>query len=363
MSQFPSDYKQVLAGIKSKIHSAQTRAVLSVNAHLIQLYWEVGALLHNKIQQEEWGANVIIQLAQDLSKEMPAIAGFSRSNIYRMLAFYREYPNTKFVPQAVGQIETAQTETKVPQPGALFTPELLSSIPWGHHGELISKIKDLPTRAWYMQATIENGWSRSVLLMQIETSAHERFGKSTSNFALRLPAPESDLVQQSLKDPYIFDFLTINKDFQERELEQNLVKHMEKFLLELGAGFAFVGRQYHLELDGKDFYIDLLFYHLKLRCYIVIELKRGDFKPEYAGKVNFYCNLIDDTLRHASDNPTIGLILCQQPSKVMAEYALRGVDKPIGVSSYELTRALPEELQTSLPSIEQIERELGGKHE
>lgn len=196
--------------------------------------------------------------------------------------------------------------------------------------------------------------------MQIDTAAHERHGRATTNFVHRLPPIESGLVQNTLKDPYVFDFITLDTDFHERELETSLISHLERFLLELGRGFAFVGRQYHIEMGGQDFYIDLLFYHLHLRCYMVIDLKRGDFKPEFAGKMNFYCNIVDDKLRHQTDQPTIGLILCQQPNRVLAEYALRGLDKPIGVSSYELTRALPEALESSLPSIEDIEREFQG---
>jgi predicted nuclease of restriction endonuclease-like (RecB) superfamily len=224
----------------------------------------------------------------------------------------------------------------------------------------MTKVKDLTARLWYMQACVSNGWSRSTLVMQIEVAAHQRQGRATTNFASRLPLPDSDLVQQTLKDPYLFDFLTLASGFHERELETGLIAHLEKFLLELGQGFAFVGRQYHLDVGDQDFYVDLLFYHLKLRCYVVIDLKRGDFKPEYAGKMNFYCSVVDDRLRHESDRPTIGLILCQQPNRVLAEYALRGMDKPIGVSSFELTRALPESLESSLPTIEEIERELEG---
>jgi predicted nuclease of restriction endonuclease-like (RecB) superfamily len=223
----------------------------------------------------------------------------------------------------------------------------------------MEKLKDAQTRHWYMRATLANGWSRNVLHMQIESAAHARQGKATSNFALRLPLPQSDLAQQVLKDPYLFDFLTLAEPFRERELETGLIAHLEKFLLELGRGFAFVGRQYHVDVGDQDFYIDLLFYHLHLRCFIVIELKRGAFKPEYAGKMNFYCSVVDDVLKYEHDAPTIGLILCQTQNEVIAEYALRGVDKPIGVSTFELTRALPAELESSLPSIEQIERELG----
>lgn len=354
----PIGYSGLLSDIKQRVRYAQTRAVLAVNAELIRLYWEIGELINRRQQQEGWGAGVIPRLARDLHNELPEEKGFSERNIKRMLAFYREYPQLNFVPQTVAQTDSI---SEVPQAVALFPAELLQAVPWGHHAELMAKVKDLPTRRWYMQEAVNNGWSRNILVMQIESAAHHRQGKVTSNFASRLPAPESDLVQQTLKDPYLFDFLTLESSFHERELETGLVEHLEKFLLELGQGFAFVGRQYHLDIGEQDFYIDLLFYHLKLRCYVVIELKRGDFKPEYAGKINFYCNVVDDKLRHETDQPTIGLILCQQSNRVLAEYALRGLDKPIGISGYELTRALPENLETSLPSIEQIERELQGE--
>ncbi|MCL2657850.1 MAG: PDDEXK nuclease domain-containing protein [Betaproteobacteria bacterium] len=372
-SRLPTDYPALLADIKQRVRRAQTRAMLAVNAELIRLYWDIGALIHTRQQQQGWGAGVIPRLAKDLHNELPEEKGFSERNIKRMLAFYREYPHlgasAAKVPQPVAQITEAEKVTQpvsqMPegQDAPAYPPELLLALPWGHHVELMNKVKDPATRQWYIRTAIENGWSRNILLMQIETAAHRRQGKAASNFALRLPAPESDLVQQTLKDPYLFDFLTLEAGFHERELETGLIAHLEKFLLELGQGFAFVGRQYHLDLEGDDFYIDLLFYHLKLRCYVVIDLKRGNFKPEYAGKMNFYCNVVDDKLRHESDKPTIGLILCQQPNRVLAEYALRGVDKPIGVSSFELTRALPKTLKSSLPSIEQIERELGGGHE
>lgn len=356
----PTDYTGLLTDIKQRVRHAQTRAVLAVNAELIRLYWEIGALIDTRQRKEGWGAGVIPRLALDLHNELPEEKGFSERNIKRMLAFYREYPHLEFVPQAVAQIDS---DPKGPQLAALFPVELIQSVPWGHHSELMAKVKDPATRKWYMQAAIENGWSRNILLMQIETAAHHRQGRATTNFAKRLPPPDSDLVQQTLKDPYLFDFLTLESGFHERELETGLIAHLEKFLLELGQGFAFVGRQYHLDIGDRDFYIDLLFYHLKLRCYVVIDLKRGDFKPEYAGKMNFYCSVVDDKLRHETDKPTIGLILCQQPDRVLAEYALRGIDKPIGISSFELTRALPKSLESSLPSIEQIEKELEGGDE
>jgi predicted nuclease of restriction endonuclease-like (RecB) superfamily len=348
-------YASLFGDIKQRIRQSQTRALLAVNAELIRLYWDIGLLIDERQGASKWGVGVAKKLSIDLKNDMPDEKGFSERNINRMLSFYREYKDLVILPQAAAKLEN---RSKVPQAAAQFTPEVLFSIPWMHHAALIEKIKDLKTRNWYMQSIIDFGWSRNVLVMQIETRAHERQGKAVSNFALRLPPHDSDLVQQTLKDPYIFDFLTLTEPFHERELETGLILYLEKFLLELGQGFAFVGRQYHLDIGEQDFYIDLLFYHLRLRCYVVIELKRGVFKPEYAGKVNFYCNVVDDKLRHEGDKPTIGLILCQNANSVTAEYALRGYDKPIGVSSYELTRALPKELASSLPSIEDIEREL-----
>lgn len=355
----PSSYSGLLADIKTRIQNAQVQAVLAVNAELVQLYWEIGKTLDGRQKEEGWGAGVIPRLAQDLHNEMPEIKGFSERNLKRMLAFYRTYPELGHEgPPVVALLGEAGDGEKVPPAVAPFPPALLKAVPWAHHLVLMEKVKDLPTRLWYMRALLEYGWSRNLLLMQLQTEAHLRQGKAASNFALRLPSPQSDLVQQTLKDPYLFDFLTLEEPFHERELETGLVRHLEKFLLELGQGFAFLGRQYPLTMGGQDYYLDLLFYHVRLRCYLVIELKRGAFKPEYAGKMNFYLNVVDDQLRHPEDAPTIGLILCQEHNRVLAEYALRGVDKPIGVSAFELTRALPETLQSALPTIEQIEREM-----
>jgi len=282
-----------------------------------------------------------------------------------MTQFYREYPDLFSIgPQAVAQTPRIEIGSQVV---AQSTPDdtlrenvqkLVLEIPWAHNMLLIQKIKDLSTRLWYIRMTIGQGWSRNILQLMIDSNTHERNGRAITNFETHLPSPQSDLAKQALKDPYIFDFLTLDETFRERELETGLVQHLEKFLIELGQGFAFVGRQYHLDIGEKDFYIDLLFYHLKLRCFIVIDLKKGEFKPDYAGKINFYCNVVDDLLKHETDNPTIGLILCQDKNKVLAEYALRGMNKPIGVSEYELTRALPESLKSVLPTIEEIEAEL-----
>lgn len=356
----PQQYAGLLGDIKQRIRHAQARAWMAVNAEMIRLYWSIGQLIAGRQLHEGYGTAVIPRLARDLHNELPEEKGFSERNIKRMLAFYRLYPqaalDAELVPQPVAQ-PTAPAQ--VPQPVALSAAALLLAVPWGHHAVLMEKIKDAAARRWYMQATMDNGWSRALLLDHIQAATDRRAGQAASNFALRLPAPDSALVQQTLKDPYLFDFLTLAEPFHERELETGLVAHLEKFLLELGQGFAFVGRQFRVSVDEQDFYIDLLFYHLKLRCYVVIELKRGPFKPEYAGKVNFYCNVVDEHLRHGDDKPTIGLILCQQQSRVLAEYTLRGMAKPIGVSSYELTRALPKELRSSLPSVEQLESELG----
>ena len=365
------NYSTLLTEIKSRIGRAQTRAVLAVNAELIQLYWQIGQLLLQQKSQKGWGAGVIPRLAQDIRNELPEVKGFSARNLDRMLAFARTYSQpSDFSPMLVAKlaqpevlqktIEKFNEKIKTPDLIGTLSPEncVLWSIPWAHHTLLLEKVKPLDQRLWYMQQTLAYGWSRNTLALQIDSAAHARQGRAVSNFPQRLPSPQSDLAQQALKDPYIFDFLTLESHFHERELETGLILHLEKFLLELGQGFAFVGRQFHLKVGDNDFYPDLLFYHLKLRCFVVIELKRGEFKPEYAGKLNFYCNVIDDQMRHAQDADTIGLMLCQGKDNVLAEYALRGIDKPIGIASYELTRSLPTTLASALPSIETLEAEL-----
>jgi len=351
-----NDFALLLTEVKQRIQLAQTQAVLAVNSELVRLYWDIGRIISARQKLEGWGAAVIPRLARELKNEMPELKGFSERNIGRMIAFYREYPDpSAFLPQPAAKISSP---VKMPQPAAKLGTALLWAIPWFHHIVLMEKVKDIPTRYWYMEQTLANGWSRNILAMQIEAKAHARHGKARSNFALTLPAHQSDLVQQTLKDPYIFDFLTLTEPFHERELETELVRHLEKFLLELGQGFAFVGRQYKLDVGDDEFYIDLLFYHLRLRAFVVIELKKGKFRPEYAGKLNFYCNVVNDHLKHPADQPTIGLILCQERSRLLAEYSFAGIDKPIGISTYELTRALPKELRSALPTVEEIEAEL-----
>jgi predicted nuclease of restriction endonuclease-like (RecB) superfamily len=343
-------YANLLGNIKNRIRQAQVKAVLSANAEMIMMYFDIGSIIHKRQQQVGWGAGIIPRLANDLHNELPEVKGFSERNIKFMVQFYKEY-------------ETGTTIGKQPVSQLKNMKHLVSQIPWGHNILLMQKIKDKSIRFWYMDQILQNGWSRDTLGLMIKSEIHERQGSSTTNFSFTLPDLQSDLARQSLKDPYIFDFLTLSEPFSERELETELIKYLEKFLLELGTGFSFVGRQYHLTISDKDFYIDLLFYHLKLRSFIVIELKKGDFKPEYAGKINFYCSAVDDLLKHPTDNATIGMILCQTKDRILAEYALGDINKPIGISEYELTRALPENLRSSLPSIEELEAELSGIHQ
>ena len=371
----PADFPKLLGEIKARIQQAQTHAVFSVNAELVRLYWDIGQMIHARQRREGWGAAVIPRLALALRNELPEEKGFSERNLKYMIRFYREYANVPIVQQPAAQLNFQGSSAEVQQPAAQLSAaalvpkitlksdplaaSILWSIPWFHHIVLMEKVKNMDDRLWYMAETLANGWSRNILQLMIQSEAHRRKGKSITNFERLLPAPHSDLVRQALKDPYIFDFLTLQEPFHERELETNLLHQLERFLLELGRGFAFVGRQVHMEIGERDFYIDLLFYHLHLRCYVVIDLKKGEFKPEYAGKMNFYLAVVDDKLRHSTDAPSIGLILCQDRNHIVAEYALRGATKPIGISEYELTRALPANLQSALPTIEQIEAELG----
>jgi predicted nuclease of restriction endonuclease-like (RecB) superfamily len=356
-------YADFLNDVKARIRKAQVKAVLSVNRELILLYWEIGHRLDAAQKWQGWGTAVVPKLAKDLRNDLPEVKGFSERNIGYMLAFAREYGPPPVLQQPVAKLSSEfplQPVSQIPiltdEPISMKT--ILPYLPWGHNILLLEKAKDRSIRLWYAKKTLENGWSRNVLRIMIDSCAHDRQGKAITNFDAKLPPIQSDLARQTLKDPYIFDFLTLEQPFREQELETGLIQHLEKFLLELGSGFAFVGRQVHLEVGEEDFYIDLLFYHLKLRCFIVIELKTGSFKADYTGKMNFYLNVVDDRLRHPLDESSIGLILCQEKNRVLAEYALRGMTKAIGISEYQITRALPKALRSSLPSIEEIETEL-----
>ena len=335
------EYALALSKIKSQIKQTQIKATLSANKELIQLYWSIGKTISEMQEQHNWGSSFMMQLAKDLQNSFPGTAGFSKTNIFRMRAFYRAYE--KF-PQAVGKIESFP----------------IFNLPWGHNAVLLEKLNSEEERIWYAKKAIEYGWSRSMLSTWIKSNLYAREGKAITNFKQTLPPACSDMAQQSLKDPYLFDFLTLHEEHREKEVEQGLMEHIQKFLLELGEGFSFVGRQYHLKVSDSDYYLDLLFYHLKLRCYIVIELKATEFKPEYAGKLNFYLSAVDDLLRHKDDNPSIGLLLCQTKDTFKAEYALRDINKPIGVAKYEteILESLPKNLKGRLPTIEEIEAEL-----
>lgn len=331
----PTGYTDWLAELKTRIHTAQQRAALAVNRELVRLYWHIGRDILDRQAREGWGAKVIDRLAHDLRTAFPDMKGFSRANLMYMRAFAEAWPDEAIVQQAVGRL------------------------PWGHNLVLLTKLKNPDLRLAYAQRAIEHGWSRNVLEIHIETRRLEREGQAITNFTERLPAPDTDLARQSLKDPYLFDFLRLGKEADERAIETALVQHITQFLLELGAGFAFVGRQMHLEVGGDDFFIDLLFYHLKLHCYVVIELKAEKFKPEHLGQLSFYLTAVDAQVKSEQDGPTIGLLLCKSKNKVVAEYALRDKAQPLGIAEYRLLESLPAELRTSLPSIEQIESELG----
>lgn len=354
-----AQYSSLLGEIKGRIRAAQSRAVQAVNAELLRLYWDIGRLIETRQEQKGWGAGVIPKLARDLLNELPELKGFSERNLKLMTQFAREYPALFEIGQPpVAQLPKPMDLSEIgQQPVAQIA---VAHIPWAHNVLLIQKVKNVAIREWYARQALEQGWSRDTLAAMIRSETHVRQGAAVTNFTGRLAQGQLAMAGELLKDPYIFDFLTLAEPFQERELETSLVRHLEKFLLELGQGFAFVGRQYRLEVSDKEFFLDLLFYHLTLRCFIVVDLKRGDFKPEYAGKMNFYCSVVDDRLRHADDQPTIGLILCQTKDRILAEYTLRDINKPIGIADYEIARALPAALASSLPSIEQIEAELQG---
>ncbi|GGB23121.1 PDDEXK nuclease domain-containing protein [Puia dinghuensis] len=328
-------YKEWFAEIKRKVQQAQLRAAANFNAVLIELYWDLGKEILAREAEFKWGDNFLEQLSADLKANFPKINGFSRRNLYSIRQWYLFFSQRfEFVPQPVAQL------------------------PWSYQRLLISKIKDIELAILYAKATYKNGWSRDALEANIKSSYHLRLGKADHNFELTLPKPQSDLAAESIKDPYHFDFLGLEEDAQEREIEQALTQKITDFMLELGKGFAFVGRQYKLEISYNDYYLDLLFYHLHLRCYVVIELKAGKFRPEYAGKLNFYLSAVDTQLRHPTDCPSIGILLCRTKDKIEVEYALRDMNKPIGVGAFELSEIIPDELKTQLPTIEEMERGL-----
>jgi predicted nuclease of restriction endonuclease-like (RecB) superfamily len=346
MIQSQADYRQWLGELKSRFRQVQLKAAVAVNTALLQFYWDLGTDIVVRQAQADWGSGFLKQLSADLTLEFPEMKGFSKRN----LELVRQW-HLFWVSDVIGQ-----------QPVAQFAKQPVSQIfgiPWGHNLAIIAKCKQHDEALYYVQATQTNGWSRSVLVHQIESGLWQREGKAVTNFEQTLPAAQSDLARQMLKDPYKFDFFSLSKEYTERELESGLVEHITQFLLELGAGFAYLGRQVFLQVGEREFFLDLLFYHTRLHCYVVIELKTGDFEPEFAGKLNFYLKAVDEQRRSDGDQPTIGLLLCKNKDRLVAEYALSDIHKPMGISEYTLSHTLPENLRDQLPSIEAIERELG----
>ena len=332
-----SEYLQMISSIKHEIKNAQYRAVLGANRELILLYWRIGQIIN---AHKTWGSKFIENLAADIKLEFPDATGYSVRNLNYMAKLATTYPDEQFVQQFVAQI------------------------PWGQNLVLLDKVPDESARSWYLAACAQNGWSRNVLVHQIESGLYERqtLSHKVNNFPAALPPEQSELAQQMMKDPYIFDFIPFREDVVERDIERALVSEVSKLLLELGTGFAFLGNQYHLNVGGDDFYLDLLFYHLKLRSYVVIELKTGEFKPEYAGQLNFYLSAVDGLLKTEDDNPSIGLLLCKTKNNLVAEYSLKDISKPMGVSEYRVTGVLPEELRNQLPSIEDLQTRILPPH-
>lgn len=371
MQILDTEYKQWLFELKSKIRSSQIKAAVVVNTALINFYWELGKMIAEKQETAVWGNKLIEQLSLDLKEEFPTMTGFSSRNLKYCRSFYNFYKDT-IVQQAVAQLKNtndpfgqqavAQLQNipivKSQQAVDQLNAELLTQIPWGHHIYIFTKSENVEQAQFYIQQTIENAWSRDTLALQIKSQLFARQGKSITNFKYTLPEPLSDLAQQTLKDPYVFDFVAMTPKMKERDLEKQLVAQISKFLLELGKGFAFVGQQHPLEIGNKEYFLDLLFYHIKLKCYVVIELKNTAFIPEYTGKMNFYLSAVDTLLKQEDDKPTIGILLCRDKNNIEAEFALRDINKPIGISEFSFTEILPEELKSSLPTIEEIEKEL-----
>jgi len=330
-----TEYRPWLENFKSRIRSAQIKAAVSVNTGLISLYWQLGEMIANQQENAQWGTSILGKLAVDLKDEFPNMTGFSRSNLAFMAQFYRSYRDADELVQ-----------------------QLVRQIPWGHNILIFSKSDLIETARFYLMATVQNHWSRNSLALQIESRLHERQGQAITNFAQTLPQPQADLARQTLKDPYIFDFLAMTPAMHELDMEKQLTDHIMRFLLELGAGFAFIGRQYPLHIGEKTYALDLLFYHIRLRCFVAIDLKMEEFAPEHAGKMNFYLSAVDDLLRTESDHPSIGVILCKSKTRIEVEYALRDLNKPIGVSQWVNTQNLPADIQSAFPTIEQLEQEL-----
>lgn len=357
MKSIPVNYQDVVAGLKEKIRTARLKVAVAANIELLKIFWEIGTTIISEQKKEKWGAKVIDRLAADLKMEFPDFKGLSVRNLKYMKTFAEAWPDFGIVQAAPAQLDVIDNQQNT------IVQALLAQLTWYHHTTLLDKIKDRGKRLFYVQKTVENGWSRDIMVHQIEINLFERTGKVINNFANTLPAFHSDLAQQTMKNPYIFDFLSFSEDIKERELEKALIAHLKKFMLELGKGFAYVGNQKNLIVDGDDFFLDLLFFNYHLNCFVVFELKIGDFKPEYTGKLNFYVNTINEQLKGANHKPTIGILLCKTPNETVVKYSLQGIESPIGVSDYQFAKSLPAELRGEIPTVEELEQQIDQSYE
>ncbi len=345
-------YFSILENLKIKIKSARQKAAITLNTQLLELYWEIGNAISQQQQQEGWGTKVVERLAKDLKMEFPDFKGLSVRNLHNMKSFSEAWSRSPILQPPVAKLQSNDNHM------FNFLEPLVTQIPWAHHIVLLNKTKAGEERLFYLKKSVENGWSRSVLTLQIESQLHLRQGKAITNFELTLPKPHSDQARETLKNPYLFDFLGIGEDIQERELEKALIQHIKKFTLELGRGFAYVGNQYNLTVEDDEYFLDLLFYNYHLHCFVVFELKVHPFKPEYAGKLNFYITTINEKIKGEKDLPTIGVLLCKTPNETVVKYSLQNINAPIGVAAYEFTKALPKQLKGGMPTIEELEQEL-----
>jgi predicted nuclease of restriction endonuclease-like (RecB) superfamily len=351
-------YQQVLNGLKEKIRQARFKAALTANAQLLAIYYEVGKTIIHQEKEEGWGAKTIERLSFDLRAEFEDMKGLSVRNLRYMREFAKTYPNFSILQPVVAKLPKSKKGKTEPE----FLQPLAAKIPWTHHTIILDRTNSEAERLFYLQKTVEKGWSKSVLSLQIENKLFARQGKAISNFENTLPAVDSDLAQETFKSSYVFDFLTLSEEAKERDIERALIQHLKKFMLELGRGFSYVGNQFNLVVEDDDYFLDLLFYNIHLKCYVVFELKIGDFKPEFAGKLNFYTNTVNEQIKGKDDKPTIGILLCKTPNKTVVKYSLQGIKTPIGVSDYQLANALPKQLKGEMPTIEELEKEIEGEY-
>ncbi|MFN8342907.1 MAG: PDDEXK nuclease domain-containing protein [Cyclobacteriaceae bacterium] len=355
MSLLPSNYGSVVTALKERIRNARQRAVLSVNKELTLLYWEIGEMIITLQGTQGWGAKVIQQLSVDLRTEFPDFKGLSERNLKYMATFARRFP--QFGQQPAAQIETNDSQV------VIMRQQLAAQLPWGHLQVLMDKVTDETKVDFYLAKCVENGWSRAILNEQIKSSLYDRQGTAITNFNERLPHSQSDLAQQTLKNPYLFDFISLSDQARELDVERALIEHLKDFMLELGRGFAYVGRQKNINVQGDDFFLDLLFYNYIMHCFVVFELKVSDFRPEFAGKLNFYVNAINQQIKGPDDKPTIGVLLCKTPNETVVRYSLQGIESPIGVADYQLAKALPAQLTGEIPTVEELETEIDKEYE